>query len=68
MGMIEARLPEQYRRRFEAEQAGRAAVWQVLVDAWFARYVEGAEAVLDLGCGWGAFINRVAAPAATGST
>jgi cyclopropane fatty-acyl-phospholipid synthase-like methyltransferase len=46
-------LEAQYRRRFEAEQASREAVWRVLVDAWFSRYVEGAEAVLDLGCGWG---------------
>lgn len=55
-------LAAQYRRRFAAEAAGRAAVWQVLIDAWFNRYVDGAEAVLDLGCGWGAFINQVAAP------
>ncbi|MGH9227190.1 MAG: class I SAM-dependent methyltransferase [Acidimicrobiales bacterium] len=55
-------LAAQYRRRFEAEQAGRAAVWRVLVDAWFSRYLGTAEAVLDLGCGWGAFINQVAAP------
>jgi SAM-dependent methyltransferase len=55
-------LPAQYRRRFEAEQAGREAVWRVLVDAWFSRYVAGAEAVLDLGCGWGAFINHAATP------
>jgi SAM-dependent methyltransferase len=55
-------LAAQYRRRFEAEQAGRAAVWQVLVEAWFSRYVNDAAAVLDLGCGWGAFINRVTAP------
>jgi SAM-dependent methyltransferase len=55
-------LEAQYRRRFAAEQASREAVWRVLVDAWFSRYVDDAEAVLDLGCGWGAFINRVDAP------
>jgi SAM-dependent methyltransferase len=55
-------LTVQYRRRFEAEQAARDAVWRVLVDAWFGRYVEQAEAVLDLGCGWGSFINHVGAP------
>jgi SAM-dependent methyltransferase len=60
MSTSDSVLAAQYRRRFEAEQAGRAEVWQVLVDAWFSRYVDGAEAVLDLGCGWGAFINRVA--------
>jgi SAM-dependent methyltransferase len=55
-------LEVQYRRRFAAQQASREAVWRVLVDAWFSRYVDGAEAVLDLGCGWGAFINRVDVP------
>jgi SAM-dependent methyltransferase len=55
-------LEAQYRRRFAAQQASREAVWRVLVDAWFSRYVDGAEAVLDLGCGWGAFINRVDVP------
>jgi SAM-dependent methyltransferase len=34
----------------------------VLIDAWFSRYIEGAQAVLDLGCGWGTFINQVAVP------
>ena len=62
MATSDAVLAAQYRRRFEAEQAGRAAVWKVLMDAWFRRYVEGAQDVLDLGCGWGAFINQVEAP------
>lgn len=55
-------LPDQYRRRFEAEHATRETVWRVLVDAWFSRYTDGAQHVLDLGCGWGAFINQVRAP------
>lgn len=61
-GVAEARLPEQYRLRFEAGHAARQEVWRVLVDAWFGRYVEGARAVLDLGCGWGAFVNQVDVP------
>lgn len=55
-------LQAQYRRRFDAERTAREAVWRVLIDAWFSRYVEGAEAVLDLGCGWGTFINQVQVP------
>lgn len=55
------RLDEQYRRRFEAENATRQRVWGVLIDAWFARYVADADRVLDLGCGWGPFINQVEA-------
>jgi SAM-dependent methyltransferase len=57
-----ALLPTQYRLRFEAERDTRDAVWRVLVDAWFARYTAGARHVLDLGCGWGQFINQVHAP------
>ena len=30
-----------------------------MIDAWFHRYVDGADRVLDLGCGWGPFINQI---------
>ena len=53
------RLGARYRRRFGSDDASRRAVWQVLVDARFSRYVNRADAVLDLGCGWGHFINAV---------
>jgi SAM-dependent methyltransferase len=55
-------LRARYRRRFGADDDQRRDVWRVLVDAWFSRYVDGAAAVLDLGCGWGHFINAVSAP------
>jgi len=48
-----------YRRRFQSEHAARRAVWKVLIDAWFSRYLDDVESVLDLGCGWGHFINQV---------
>jgi SAM-dependent methyltransferase len=48
-----------YRQRFESEQAARREVWRVLVGAWFHRYLEGVDSVLDLGSGWGHFINQV---------
>jgi SAM-dependent methyltransferase len=51
-----------YRQRFEAEQSGRHEVWRVLVGAWFERYLQGVESVLDLGSGWGHFINHVDVP------
>jgi SAM-dependent methyltransferase len=51
-----------YRRRFESEHEARCAVWRVLIDAWFSRYLRGADAVLDLGCGWGVFINQIDVP------
>jgi len=55
-------LPAQYRRRFGTDNESRQAVWRVLVESWFSRYVDGARAVLDLGCGWGHFINAVDVP------
>ncbi len=48
-----------YRRRFESEQAARREVWRVLVRSWFGRYLVGVDSVLDLGSGWGHFINQV---------
>ncbi|MGI9603673.1 MAG: class I SAM-dependent methyltransferase [Acidimicrobiales bacterium] len=54
-------LADEYRRRFEPHSDYRQQVWRVLVDRWFQRYVEPTDRVLDLGCGWGEFINNVAA-------
>ncbi len=51
-----------YRRRFEPEQAARHEVWRVLIDSWFVRYLEGVDSVLDLGAGWGHFVNQVDVP------
>ena len=51
-----------YRRRFESEQAARHEVWRVLVDVWFRRYLVDVESVLDLGAGWGHFVNQVDVP------
>ena len=58
---MEDQLPARYRRRFEAEHANRQAVWRVLIDAWFSRYLD-VSAALDLGCGWGAFVNQIDVP------
>ena len=51
-----------YRRRFESEQAARHEVWRVLVESWFGRYLDRVNSVLDLGSGWGHFINQVDVP------
>jgi SAM-dependent methyltransferase len=55
-------LRAQYRRRFEHEQQGRLTTWRALIDGWFSRYLTGVDSLLDLGCGWGAFVNQVSAP------
>jgi len=52
-----------YRGRFGSGGPYRQAVWRVLVSDFFAVYTRDAQAVLDLGCGYGEFINQVSAPA-----
>jgi SAM-dependent methyltransferase len=54
-------LEKIYARRFRANQAYRQRVWRVLVRHMFQQYVPRDGAVLDLGCGYGEFINTVAA-------
>src|SRR5262245_4992870 len=52
-----------YRRRFASEHEARREVWSILIRSWFApRYLDGVKTVLDLGCGWGYFINQVDVP------
>ncbi len=50
-----------YRQRFSGQEKYRQAVWHVLT-AWFEKNcLNGAQTVLDLGCGYGEFINTVKA-------
>jgi SAM-dependent methyltransferase len=48
-----------YQTRFSANTEYRRAVWKVLVERCFQRYAGPKAAVLDLGCGYGEFINQV---------
>ncbi len=54
-------LSEQYRRRFAATRDYRDAVWRLLVERCFQRWVGTGERVLDLGCGWGEFSRHIRA-------
>lgn len=54
-------LQKEYARRFEKNAAYRVAVWKVLTREFFARWIPPTSVVLDLGCGWGEFINHIAA-------
>jgi SAM-dependent methyltransferase len=54
--------PDLYRFRFDAaEQARKAAVWRVLVRHFFQRFVREQDVVLDVGCGFGEFLNHLRA-------
>lgn len=48
-----------YEARFRANLDFRRAVWRVLIDDFFGKFVRAQDAVLDLGCGYGEFINQV---------
>lgn len=50
-----------YERRFDAMLGYRMAVWEILVADFFQRYIPESSAVLDLGAGYGEFINNVRA-------
>jgi SAM-dependent methyltransferase len=54
-----ADLQRIYNARFSQNLDRRKAVWSVLVADWFQRFVGWQDAVLDLGCGYGEFINTI---------
>lgn len=54
-------LGEIYRRRFASEVDYRDQVWRILTRDFFSRWVGSSSVVLDLGCGYGEFINNTVA-------
>ena len=48
-----------YEARFRKTAAMRRAVWRVLIEDFFQPLVRPDDAVLDLGCGYGEFINQI---------
>ena len=48
-----------YEARFQARAQYRKAVWRVLIDEFFQPWIRPSDSVLDLGCGYGEFINQV---------
>jgi SAM-dependent methyltransferase len=48
-----------YERRFRDSAEYRQAVWRVLIEEAFGRYIKPGDTVLDLGCGYGEFINQI---------
>lgn len=59
---LEGAVDELYRRRFPAEvRPRRDAVWRVLCEDWFSRYVPREAQVLEVAAGYCEFINNVEA-------
>lgn len=61
MSSTQQELSKIYHRRFARTAAYRNRVWKVLTRDFFARWVAADASVLDLGCGYGEFINNIAA-------
>ena len=54
-------LERTYDRRFGDAQDYRLRVWSVLIRDFFQEFIPEEGTVLDLGCGWGEFVNQVRA-------
>lgn len=50
-----------YSQRFAGNRAYRQKVWRILTADFFQKWINPAGAVLDLGCGYGEFINQILA-------
>lgn len=54
-------LQRLYRNRFGHARESRSAIWAVLVRDFFQAWVRRSDTVVDLGCGYGEFLNQVKA-------
>ena len=55
-------LEKLYRHRFdESELPAKQAIWRVLCDDFFSRYVQSTDVVVDIGAGYCEFINNIGA-------
>jgi SAM-dependent methyltransferase len=55
------KLKQQYQLRFAEIGDYRNQVWQILCQVFFSRYIPADATILDLGAGWGEFINNIIA-------
>jgi SAM-dependent methyltransferase len=61
MASTQQELSKIYHRRFVRTAAYRNRVWAVLTREFFTKWVSANATVLDLGCGYGEFINNIGA-------
>ncbi|BBZ44570.1 glycosyltransferase [Mycobacterium parmense] len=54
-------LQQLYRNRFGHTVESRSAIWAVLVRDFFQAWIRRSDTVVDLGCGYGEFLNHVSA-------
>jgi SAM-dependent methyltransferase len=54
-------LQQEYKLRFAKTERYRSEVWKILCEDYFSRFIAHDAHVLDLGSGWGEFINNIKA-------
>ena len=54
-------LQKEYHLRFSTSVEYRNSVWKILINDYFRYYIDHNATVLDLGSGWGEFINNICA-------
>ncbi len=54
-------LQREYELRFANQAHYRDAVWKVLTADFFQQFISRDATLLDLGCGWGEFVNNIVA-------
>ena len=53
------RLNRIYQKRFSGYESYRNRIWKILVNEFFYKWIRSTDHILDLGCGYGEFINNV---------
>ena len=54
----EKNLTQIYEKRFSGHENYRNRVWKVLITKFFSKWITSADHILELGCGYGEFINH----------
>jgi len=55
----EKNLTQIYEKRFSGHENYRKRVWKILIYDFFSKWIKSTDHVLDLGCGYGEFINNI---------
>jgi SAM-dependent methyltransferase len=58
---MSSELKKEYALRFASIEDYRQSVWRILVDQYFQRLIGSSGVILDLGSGWGEFVNNIRA-------
>jgi SAM-dependent methyltransferase len=51
-------LSQIYEKRFSGHENYRNRVWKILINEFFSKWIRSTDHILDLGCGYGEFINH----------